>query len=53
MLESGTGFIQPGPHERPWTSEAVLTFNRFEDGKLILTETGATPLSDDYQLIGT
>ena len=35
------------------TSEAVLTFNRFEDGKLILTETGATPLSDDYQLIGT
>ena len=35
------------------TSEAVLSFNRFEDGKLILTETGATPLSDDYQLIGT
>ena len=34
-------------------SEAVLSFNRFEDGKLILTETGATPLSDDYQLIGT
>ena len=35
------------------TSEAVLSFNRFEDGKLILTETGATPLSDDYQLIGS
>ncbi len=34
------------------TSEAVLSFNRFKDGKLILTETGATPLSDDYQLIG-
>ena len=34
------------------TSEAVLTFNRFEDGKLILSETGATPISDDYQLIG-
>jgi len=35
------------------TSEAVLTFNRFKDGKLILSETGATPLSDDYQLIGS
>ena len=35
------------------TSEAVLSFNRFKDGKLILTETGATPLSDDYQLIGS
>ena len=34
------------------TSEAVLTFNRFKDGKLILSETGATPISDDYQLIG-
>ena len=34
------------------TSEAVLTFNRFKDGKLILSETGATPLSDDYKLIG-
>ena len=34
------------------TSEAVLTFNRFKDGKLIHTETGATPLSDDYKLIG-
>jgi len=30
----------------------VLTFNRFKDGKLILSETGATPLSDGYQLIG-
>ena len=35
------------------TSEAVLRFNRFKAWKLILTETGATPLSDDYQLIGT
>ena len=35
------------------TSEAVLSFNRFKDGTLILTETGATPLSDDYQLIGS
>jgi len=30
-----------------------LTFNRFKDGKLIQSETGATPLSDDYQLIGS
>jgi|TARA_B110000495_G_C22743224_1_gene435678 hypothetical protein len=34
------------------TSEAVLSFHRFKDGKIISTETGATPLSDDYVLIG-
>ena len=34
------------------TSEAVMSFMRFKDGKIILMETGATPLSDDYQLIG-
>ena len=34
------------------TSEAVLSFIRFKDGKIILMETGATPLSDDYKLIG-
>ena len=34
------------------TSEAVLAFYRFQDGKIIHVETGATPLSDDYQLIG-
>ena len=34
------------------TSEAVMSFLRFKDGKIILMETGATPLSDDYQLIG-
>ena len=33
------------------TSEAVLSFHRFEDGKILSTETGATPLSDDYHLI--
>ncbi|MDC0055446.1 nuclear transport factor 2 family protein [Deltaproteobacteria bacterium] len=33
-------------------SEAVLSFARFKDGKIILIETGATPLSDDYQVIG-
>ena len=33
-------------------SEAVLAFYRFKDGKIIHVETGATPLSDDYQLIG-
>jgi ketosteroid isomerase-like protein len=35
------------------TSEAVLSFHRFKDGKIFSTETGATPLSDDYVLIGT
>jgi ketosteroid isomerase-like protein len=34
------------------TSEAVLAFYRFKDGKIIHVETGATPLSDDYKLIG-
>jgi ketosteroid isomerase-like protein len=35
------------------TSEAVLSFHRFKDGQIISTETGATPLSDDYTLIGS
>ena len=34
------------------TSEAVMSFMRFKDGKIILMETGATPLSDDYKLVG-
>ena len=34
------------------TSEAVLAFYRFKDGKIVHVETGATPLSDDYKLIG-
>ena len=34
------------------TSEAVMSFMRFKDGKIILMETGATPLSDDYMLVG-
>ncbi len=34
------------------TSEAVLTFFEFSQGKIIRIETGATPLSDDYKLIG-
>ena len=33
-------------------SEAVMSFMRFKDGQIILMETGATPLSDDYQLVG-
>ena len=33
-------------------SEAVMSFMRFKDGQIILMETGATPLSDDYKLIG-
>ena len=32
-------------------SEVVLSFMRFKDGQIISMETGATPLSDDYQLI--
>jgi ketosteroid isomerase-like protein len=35
------------------TSEAVLSFLRFKDGKILSVETGATPLSDDYKLVGT
>ena len=34
------------------TSEAVLAFYRFKDGKIVHVETGATPLSDDYKLVG-
>jgi len=34
------------------TSEAVMSFMKFKDGKIILMETGATPLSDDYKLVG-
>ena len=34
-------------------SEAVLSFLRFKDGKIVLMETGATPLSDDYKLVGS
>lgn len=34
-------------------SEAVLSFMRFKDGQIISMETGATPLSEDYKLIGT
>lgn len=33
-------------------SEAVMSFMRFKDGQIISMETGATPLSDDYKLIG-
>ena len=35
------------------TSEAVLSFHRFKDGQIIHTETGATPLSDDYTFVGS
>jgi len=34
-------------------SEAVLSFIRFKDGQIVSMETGATPLSDGYQLIGS
>ena len=33
-------------------SEAVLSFMKFKDGKIVSMETGATPLSDDYKLVG-
>jgi len=35
------------------TSEAVLSFMRFKDGKIVSMETGATPLSDDYRVVGS
>jgi hypothetical protein len=35
------------------TSEAVLSFLSFKNGKIISMETGATPLSDDYKLVGS
>ena len=35
------------------TSEAVLSFLQFKDGKIISMETGATPLSEDYKLVGS
>ncbi len=35
------------------TSEAVLTFYQFVDGKIFRVETGATPFSDDYQVVGS
>ncbi len=34
------------------TSESVIAFMRFKDGKIISMETGATPLSDDYSVVG-
>ena len=34
-------------------SEAVMSFMRFKEGKIILMETGATPLSDNYKLVGS
>ena len=34
-------------------SEAVMSFMRLKDGQIILMETGATPLSDDYKLVGS
>ena len=34
-------------------SEAVLSFMRFKDGKIFSMETGATPLSDGYKLVGS
>ena len=35
------------------TSEAVLSFMRFKYGKIVSMETGATPLSDDYRVVGS
>ena len=35
------------------TSEAVLSFLKFKDGKIVSMETGATPLSDDYKVVGS
>ena len=35
------------------TSEAVLSFLKFKDGNIVYMETGATPLSDDYKVVGS
>ena len=35
------------------TSEAVLSFLKFKNGKIVSMETGATPLSDDYKVVGS
>ena len=35
------------------TSEAVLSVHTIQDGKIISTETGATPIVDDYNVVGT
>lgn len=35
------------------TSEAVLSFMRFKQGKIVSMETGATPLSEDYRVAGS
>ncbi|MBO57438.1 MAG: hypothetical protein CMA77_00350 [Euryarchaeota archaeon] len=35
------------------TSEAVLFFMKFKDGQIVSIETGATPLSDDYRIVGS
>jgi len=33
-------------------SEAVLSFARFKDGKIVRMEIGATPLSEEDTLVG-
>ena len=35
------------------TPEAVLSVHSISEGKIVSTETGATPLADDYSMIGT
>ncbi len=35
------------------TSEAVLSVHTIQDGKIMSTETGATPIEEDYTVIGT
>ena len=34
------------------TSEAVLSVHHISEGKIISTETGATPITDGYALVG-
>ena len=35
------------------TSEAVLSVHTIQDGKITSTETGATPIVEDYNVVGT
>ena len=35
------------------TPEAVMSVHTIQDGKIVSTETGATPIMDDYSVVGS
>jgi hypothetical protein len=45
--------LSPSLYEKSQGLPSVLSFLQFKDGKIISMETGATPLSDDYKLVGS